>query len=207
VPYDERQHIPEDFRNNHSPSGLGLLYHPLDPEKHAYHRPPTPDTIPETITYEPTPTDDSLARSPHAVMSKDLKIEQESSDDFCESKCDQDLATFVFDVILRFSCGRLSASGTTRPFEARFQHEFYLCCHIYSKGSLISFPSFVNRKGRTDLYIPFKKWGVEVRYEGDGLENYSTRFAGQGTYAGMNFKDYIILDFRQTVPETQHPGQ
>jgi hypothetical protein len=55
--------------------------------------------------------------------------------------------------------------------------------------------------------MPSKKWGVEILREGDRLENHSSRFHGQGAYVGMQFDDYIMLDFRTTTPQVVHPGQ
>jgi len=123
---------------------------------------------------------------------------------------DQDLLSFATKVIQRSSPLQLSspsASSTQQPPEAQFQDEWYRCCHLYSKGSLITFPEFGNASGRVDFYIPVKKWGVELLRDGDGLENHSSRFTGTGAYAKMEFEDYIILDFRTTSPQKPHPGQ
>ncbi|PVF97275.1 hypothetical protein CPB86DRAFT_786079 [Serendipita vermifera] len=126
---------------------------------------------------------------------------------------DQDLLTFAINVVQGFSRGQLSsrkinigASNMQRPPEAQFQDEFYRCCHTYSKGSLITFSEFGSKNGRIDFYIPFKEWGVELLRDGDRLENHSSRFTGQGKYADMKFKDYILLDFRKTVPKKEHPN-
>ncbi|PVF96379.1 hypothetical protein CPB86DRAFT_762176 [Serendipita vermifera] len=125
---------------------------------------------------------------------------------------EENLLDFVINVIGHFSRKQLShpraigASNKQRPPEAQFQDEFYRCCHKYSNGSLISFPKFGNATGRIHFYIPVKKWGMELVCEGDGLENHSSRFSVKGAYAAMDFKDYIILDFRTTVPRRGHPG-
>jgi hypothetical protein len=126
---------------------------------------------------------------------------------------EQDLFTFANNVIRNFSSQRLSsprtigASDIQRPPEAKFQDEFYRCCHISSHGSLITFPEFRNENGSMELYIPLAEWGVELLRDGKGLENHSSRFKGHGAYAGMNIKDYIILDFRTTQPEKEYSGQ
>lgn len=89
---------------------------------------------------------------------------------------DQDLPTFTINVIQRFSAQQLSsprtigASEEQRPSEARFQDEFYRCCHQYSKGSLISFPEFGNARGKIDLCIPLKGWGSSYYVMVTGLK-------------------------------------
>jgi hypothetical protein len=124
----------------------------------------------------------------------------------------QDLLSFAIEVIHRFSPlqllfqRKLGTSGMQRPPEAQFQDEFYLCCHAYSKGSLISFPEFGNANGRIDFYIPVKRWGVGLLRDGDQLENHSSRFTGAGPYVKMEFKDYILLDFRTKAVRKEHPG-
>jgi len=126
---------------------------------------------------------------------------------------DPDLPSFAIKVIQRFSSLRLSstrtvigASDAQRPAEVRFQDEFYRCCHSYSGGSLVSFPEFGNASRKTVLYLPLKQWGVELLRDGNGLENYSSRFVGPGAYAKMEFKDHIILDFCTKQPQNGHPG-
>jgi len=125
---------------------------------------------------------------------------------------DLDLPTFVINVIKRFSSRSLSSprmigpSNIQRPPEAQFQDEFYRYCHKYSNGFFITFPEFGGAKGKVDFYIPFRKWGVELLRDGDGLENHSSRFTGQGAYAKMDFEEYIILDFRTRPPQKMHPG-
>jgi len=135
---------------------------------------------------------------------------------------DQDLPAFAINVIRRFSPEHLSpqtqigfypssqeqvgASEKPRPREARFQDEFYRCCHEYANGSLISFPEFGYANGKVDLYIPCREWGVELLRDGNNLENYSSRFTGQGAYAKMKFTDYITLYFSTEQPQKKHPG-
>ena len=126
---------------------------------------------------------------------------------------DEDLLRFVINVIQLFSPTQLSSkrtiigtSNTQRPPEAQFQDEFYRCCHVHSRGSLISFPEYGDANGRIDFYIPLKQWGVELLRDGNKLESHSSRFTGPGAYAKIAFKDYIILDFRTTQPQKQHPG-
>jgi hypothetical protein len=124
----------------------------------------------------------------------------------------QGLPAFAIEVIRNFSRLNLSSGkrigvlDNQRPPETRYQDEFYRCCHKHANGSLFSFPDFGNASGRVDLYIPGRKWGVQLLRDGDMLENYSSRFVGKGAYANMEFNDYIILDFRTTQPQKGHPG-
>jgi hypothetical protein len=123
---------------------------------------------------------------------------------------DSDLPTFAINVIKCFTPRSLSSrrtigpSNIQRPPEAQFQDEFYRCCHQYTNGFLITFPEFGGANGRIDFYVPSKKWGVELLRDGDGLENHSSRFIGQGAYAKMDFEDYITLDFRTSTPRKKH---
>jgi hypothetical protein len=137
---------------------------------------------------------------------------------------DQDLPNFAINVIRRLSPKNLSpqeihyyhkpissqeqigASDKLRPREARFQDEFYRCCHEYANGSLISFPEFGYASGKVHLYIPCREWGVELLRDGDSLEDYSSRFIGQGAYPKMKFSDYITLDFSTEQPQKKDSG-
>jgi hypothetical protein len=90
--------------------------------------------------------------------------------------------------------------------EAHYQDEFYMNCHICSKGSILSFPGCGTLKGRVDFYIPVKEWGVELLREGDRLAQHSGRFSCKGTYKkDLSLSDYVILDCRQTHPQIPHP--
>ena len=117
----------------------------------------------------------------------------------------------ALEVIAGFSPRLLSAerrigSGCIqRPPEVRYQDEFYRCCHVYSNGSLVTFPEYGTQKGRVDFYIPSKNWGVELLRDGDRLEEHCGRFSGAGTYGTtLSPSDYIILDFRNTRPKRAH---
>ncbi len=58
---------------------------------------------------------------------------------------------------------RLASGGIQRIPEARYQDEFHKTCHIYSKGSVLTFPEYGTAQGRVDFYIPGKEWGVLSR--------------------------------------------
>jgi len=119
---------------------------------------------------------------------------------------------FVVGVIRKFSPCLLSAErrigpgGILRPPEAQYQDEFYRCCHISSKGSLVTFPEFGTAKGRVDFYIPATEWGVELLRDGNQLAKHSGRFSQTGSYrTALPLSDYIILDCRTTHPREKHP--
>ncbi|KAG8791597.1 hypothetical protein FRC16_000353 [Serendipita sp. 398] len=125
---------------------------------------------------------------------------------------EDNLLQFVIAVLSCFSPSQLAIprkagpSFIPRPPEAQFQDEFYRCSHLYS-GGLVTFPEYGTAKGRADFYIPTKKWGVELLRDGDRLEKHAGRFSDQGAYAKtMDFDDYIILDFRTSMPRDKHPG-
>jgi hypothetical protein len=42
---------------------------------------------------------------------------------------------------------RISSGSIQQPAEAQYQDEFYHCCHMYSNGSLITFPEYGTQKG------------------------------------------------------------
>jgi hypothetical protein len=119
-----------------------------------------------------------------------------------------DILQFVIAVISIFSPCMLSTSRrigpgrVQRPPEAQYQDNFYRCCHTPSNGSLITFPEFGTAKGRVDLYIPIKQWGVKLPSDGDQLAQHSGRFSSQaGSYGTTHsLTDYITLDSRTTPP-------
>jgi hypothetical protein len=124
-----------------------------------------------------------------------------------------DILELVINVISIFSPRVLSTPREIGPGrvqrlpEARYQDEFYRCCHTYSKNSLITFPEFGTAKGRVDFYIPAKQWGVELLRDGSQLAQHCGRFSSPtGSYGTtLPLSDYIILDYRTTFPRVSHP--
>ncbi|KAG8834581.1 hypothetical protein FRC17_008250 [Serendipita sp. 399] len=121
------------------------------------------------------------------------------------------LLLFSLDVIRRFGRLQLSnprtigLSALQRPPEAQYRDEFYRCCYLHTNGALLSFPGYGNVSGRTDFYIPRKKWGIELLRDGDRLEQHSGRFSDQSAYAkDFDVSDHIILDFRVRIPKKPH---
>jgi len=95
--------------------------------------------------------------------------------------------------------------------EAQFQDEFYHACSIYTKNCLVSFPEFGTRHGRIDFFIPSKKWGIELLRNGNRLLPHIERFTegeyGRWISSGI-MNDYVVLDFRCTVPaKMTHNGK
>jgi hypothetical protein len=122
------------------------------------------------------------------------------------------LLDFAIRVISCFSPTRLAATrrlasgGIQQVPEAHYQDEFYMNCHIRSKGSILSFPESGTNKGRVDFYIPAKEWGVELVRDGNKLAQHCGRFSPDGPYmTDLALSDYIILDCRQTHPQVPHP--
>jgi len=123
----------------------------------------------------------------------------------------KDLLTFALDVISRFCPNNLTKNHRVgpgciqRPPKAQYQDEFYRCGRDLSNDSIVTFPEFGIGNGRADLYIPPKKWGVEILRNGDQLEQHSGRFSLPGLYAGsFPFDDHIILDFSDCRPAVAH---
>jgi len=119
---------------------------------------------------------------------------------------ESDLFEFTSAVLLRFSSRQLATprqvgnSVQTTP-EAQYQDEFYRCAHLHSEGSLVMFPEFGSAKGRVDFFVDSKKWAIEVLRNGDRIEEHLARFALEGKYRRMlDAADYIVLDFRMTMP-------
>jgi hypothetical protein len=102
---------------------------------------------------------------------------------------------------------RIGPGCIQRPLEAQYQDEFYRVCYAYSNGSLVTLPEHCTTKGRVDLYIPSKEWGLELLRDGNQLEEHSGRFSGSVSYGTtLSASDYIILDCRKTRSKRQHPS-
>ncbi|KAM6503841.1 hypothetical protein JOM56_000784 [Amanita muscaria] len=122
------------------------------------------------------------------------------------------LLDFVIDVIRLFSPRLLSAERRMGPGciqrlpEVQYQDELYRCCHTLSKGSVLTFPEFGTAKGRVDLYIPAKCWGIELLRDGNQLARHWGRFSQTGSYrTTLPLSEHIIVDCRTTHPKEEHP--
>ena len=133
----------------------------------------------------------------------------------------QDLFSFVKDTVSWFRPSQLDVSdrrvGSTnhRPPEAQYQDEYYRCVHTLTQGNVRISPEYAaaagSRPGRIDFFIPSMKWGIEVTRDGSKLEEHNARFADDGAYGKWlktsDMDDYVLLDFRSTMPTRSHPGK
>ena len=121
------------------------------------------------------------------------------------------LLQFVMAVIRRFSpeffsTRKVGPGSIHRLPEAQYQDELYRCCHLYSKGSLVTLPEYGMGRGRVDFYIPSKRWGIELLRDGNALQDRSNRFLPSGSYeATLSLSDHIIIDCRSNYPVKPHP--
>jgi hypothetical protein len=85
---------------------------------------------------------------------------------------------------------------------------FIVCGQGRSDGSSLTFPEFAIGNGCADLYIPAKKWRLEILRNGDRLEQHSGRFSRPELYVG-NFPvdDHIILNFAESYPAVAQSGK
>jgi hypothetical protein len=79
-----------------------------------------------------------------------------------------------------------------------------------SKGSIISLSEFGDATGRVDFFIPAAHWGIQLLRDGSKLAEHSERFMPGGAYGkwirDSNMGNYIILDFKRSIPKQRHPG-
>jgi hypothetical protein len=99
----------------------------------------------------------------------------------------------------------IGSGGIQAPPEAKFQDEFYRCCHAVSHCAIVTFPEFGTEHGWVDFYIPSRKWGMGLLRGGNDLEGYCGRFTGNGKYTTYGIDDFIVLDFRQRNVRDPHP--
>ncbi|KAL5512666.1 hypothetical protein ACEPAG_2932 [Sanghuangporus baumii] len=100
----------------------------------------------------------------------------------------------------------IRAGVTQKQPEAQYQDEFYRCAHEFSRGSLLH-SEFGTPDGPIDFHVDSKRWGIEIVRDGDRLAQHSERFEASGAYGrDLLLDDYIILDFRATMPRTSHPS-
>lgn len=107
-----------------------------------------------------------------------------------------------FSVIsLRSSLKRLGPAAESRPLEAQFQDEFYRACYLLLDRFVYLTPEWT---GRAYFQIKSVGWAIECLRDGDRLDEHVARFLPNGKYhswiASDQVKDYILLDFRRTMP-------
>ena len=62
----------------------------------------------------------------------------------------------------------------------------------------------MQRRGYIDFFINGShRIGIEITRDGKDLHEHTARFDGMtGTYAPLNLKSWVVVDFRQTKPRT-----
>ncbi|KAL4783696.1 hypothetical protein BJX76DRAFT_357720 [Aspergillus varians] len=100
----------------------------------------------------------------------------------------------------------LAPSRSCRPPEAQFQDEFYRCFFsVVGYGVGLSSEWSRAGGGRIDFRVVDPGWGVEILRDGDRLSDHCNRFEPGGAYhpwiAQGYLTDWLILDFRHTVPQ------
>jgi hypothetical protein len=116
-------------------------------------------------------------------------------------------------VLREFSRKRLLSSPSKtiapyyRPVEAAFHDEWYRAfCSLFSPGVGISSEWVRAGDGRIDFKILEPGWGVELLQDGNQLAERCGRFEEGGAYhkwiAKGEIRDWLILDFRHTEPES-----
>ena len=108
---------------------------------------------------------------------------------------------------LRSPRRQLGAGAQLRPLEAQYQDEFYRACStVLGDMYLTSEWTGKTTGGRVDFQITSKGWAIECLRDGDKLEEHIAGFQERGKYykwiTSGEIKDYIILDFRRSRPET-----
>ncbi len=103
-----------------------------------------------------------------------------------------------------------------RAPEAQYTLEFYRGLSQRCHGSVRITPEFasatsVHCAGRIDFLIPVNKWGIECTREGDRLGAHSELFdpdtGAYGAWLASNaMEDYILLNFRKTMPVESQPS-
>lgn len=127
----------------------------------------------------------------------------------------------VFNVISRFKPSnlrllypRMHGSPTENPHEAIYAQEFYRSLHDLTRGSVRITPDFASASGapvlgRIDFFVPQSSWGIEILRDGSDLSGHNARFQPDGAYGAWlesrEMVDYVLLDFRRTVPRDPHP--
>jgi len=110
------------------------------------------------------------------------------------------------------SIRRVGGGLQDKATEAQYQAEFNRSLHSLIDGSVVMTPEFASaaraRAGRIDFFVHGKKWGIECTREGDRLKDHISRFGAGGAYGkwlqSSDMEDYILLDFRTTVPIKKH---
>ena len=89
--------------------------------------------------------------------------------------------------------------------EDRYRKEFYRASGTILDGGVLWSPEFNDRRvkkgGSLDFYLIAKKWGLEFMREEAQLSRYH-----QWIRTG-ELLDWVLIDFRSTIPTLPHPGK
>lgn len=114
-------------------------------------------------------------------------------------------------------CARNNENGQKDPAsKTSYQDEFYHAIVDRFNGSVAITPEFASASGariagRMDFFIHQTKWGIECMRDGQRLLTHSEWFRDNESYEqwlkDSDMEDYILLDFRVSMPEEKHPGR
>jgi hypothetical protein len=118
------------------------------------------------------------------------------------------LCELVVKVIESMSANAIMSSTTSPedfPKEATFQHLFmtgllrHTSCNTAVCPELSrSFATNTNVKGHIEFIMGGNlMWGIELVRGSNKIKEHMSQFGQKGKYAGLNLKDYIVLDFCQ----------
>jgi hypothetical protein len=126
----------------------------------------------------------------------------------------------AFAIIKEFKISQLrfldprGTSSIARPLKAHYQDEFYRGLFAATNGSIIMFSEYScspgPHPGRIDFFVPAKRWGIEILQNGSDLVGHNSHFSTQGAYgkwlSQSKMEDYVLLDFRTSMPQKKRLG-
>ena len=110
---------------------------------------------------------------------------------------------------------RVGDAGAYRPPEAVYQDEFYRSLLHLTRGCVRVSSEYSSAKGarlgRISIFVPSKKWGIELLGDGSEIEEHGPRFLFDSAYGAWltasDLTDHIILDFRRSRPRKTREGK
>ncbi|TFK73337.1 hypothetical protein BDN72DRAFT_893968 [Pluteus cervinus] len=130
---------------------------------------------------------------------------------------EETLPEFAFNVLKLFLLRNfpieltviVASTGIQRDRDPVYGELFYRYCCLHAGGAVVTPPEFGSTtESKINLFIPQKRWGVELLCNGEHLDEYVSSFSTSGEYGAWIERegDYIILDFCNEVPSKPHPG-
>ncbi|KAJ3503931.1 hypothetical protein NLJ89_g8210 [Agrocybe chaxingu] len=134
-----------------------------------------------------------------------------------------DLLTFWKAVVANMSLSALretarararvaAASESAALGEPVWRTEFYRAICVVADGSFHVTPEYMTpgttHLGRIDFLVPQRGWGIEIVQDSDRLEEQDSRSTPEAYHPWISkncLKDYVMLDFRSSIPKTPHP--